>query len=134
MRNIDDKALVHWLEIFVHVRRVDKQGLPIVRCPATLVDVAKNVHPRLDSPLHFVQQIQTARVAVAIKPVAVDCEIPASQRWTVGDENVRVIRNLFPLLQDCRTPRKIEGPISVKRCPRRSVYRQISADDASGIF
>ena len=70
------------------------------------MNVAKQMVLGLDSALYSTQQLHTAG------PDPRTAQVPVSNRWCVGDEDVRVFRNRLPLLQALSSPWYIERPIA----------------------
>lgn len=100
--------------------RVDERGLSVCGCAMSVVDVSEHVVTRLDAILHGVQQLgASGQDAITLVPrivVTVACnqkyiswENVRPTEWrSVGDENVELVRNVFPFLQDCGAASSVE--------------------------
>ena len=82
---------------------------------ATFVNVTVHVILGLDPGLNTLQQIDTA------SPDPRAAEISEAQRRTVGDEDIRVLRDQVPFPQTLLSSLEVKCPATELRLPRRAL-------------
>jgi hypothetical protein len=114
--DVEHKRWLEWLVVKGARRCVDVGCGSIRRGARILVDVTEDVITRLDSGLDFLEKI------VAAHTIPSFTKIPSTKRRPVSDQNVNVIRNHLPFVEETFISRKVEGPSKELWLPRASIH------------